>query len=250
MNEAAFLARSSGLTFYASSLRVRGEAQLTMTPDVLNWGTNATSVTNLDTRDYDVRYQFVAPEKSWIGIVSGGQVLQDVSGYRARHIKYSVGLGRYIGPRTSVLAEYGRSYLHTGFGEFRDETLTVGVHSLLRLGTRRYLGVTAALDQTKPIDGPAVNTYQIGVAYYPRSDISIGLSTTGDYHNGSFAPNGNEDNRGYVLEASWFLTDSIALGLGYETNIDRSRFSDVTFGSSYATKNAADGFRFNVSWRH
>ena len=27
LNEAAFLARSSGLTFYASSLRVRGEAQ-------------------------------------------------------------------------------------------------------------------------------------------------------------------------------------------------------------------------------
>jgi hypothetical protein len=215
-----------------------------------------------------LRYQFIAPKRPWIGIVGYGYAdnTTEISGISEpqetdeKFTSYSVGIGRYVGPRTSVIAEYGRSHRDTdlrppiGIGgldsltlSVRHETLTVGVHSLLELGTRRHLGLTAALHETAATSFPddPIGSYEVGVTYYPRTDISVALSATGEYRTDT----NSGDIHGYMLEGRWFITESVAVGLRYETTDFRLRFAD-SFGFLSTTESNSDGFRFNVSWRY
>lgn len=247
LREAAFLAKASALMFSASDSRTNGKGRITTT------SMNSTYLTNYRERAYGLRYQFVAPKRPWIGVVSYDHVAISSS-----TTNYSVGVGRYVGRRTSVVAEYGWSRFQ--FISARNRTLTIRARTLLQLGTW-HLAVSAALHRYSVdtlagglpvgtyLNGEPVHTYEVGVTYYPRDDVSIALSTKGDYHYSSAF--GSEDTHGYRLEADWFLTESIDLGVSYQKNRDRSILGGPSFGGIGALDNVdTDGFQFNVSWRH
>lgn len=244
LKEAAFLARTSALSFAVSELRTDVESRQVTTTDPGSLDSEFTGTTKLRGSEYDIRYRFVAPRSSWIGIVGYGYA--DQSPTDGSNTAYSVGFGRYVGQRTSVVAEYRRSRLDSVVS-VRNEILTVGVHSLLELGTQRHLGLSAQLDSLSTDAGHSLGTYEIGVTYYPRNDMSIGLSATGDYHRS--AAFGSADRHGYELEASWFVTESIALGMGYAASDERSDFGDSSLGDFGLFESNTDGFRFTVSWR-
>ena len=228
LQEAAFLAKASTLTFSVSKSRL------------YNKGQSYTYRSN----NYDLGYQFVAPERPWIGVVSYGGNNQSL-----RQTNYSLGMGRYIGRRSSVVAEYGSS--HYRGTSLRFETLTIRARSLLRIGAQHYLAVSAALhrsSETSPTHGEPYRTYEFGVTYYPRDDISIALSTNGNYHLN--IPYVSDDTRGYLLEANWFLNESITLGAGYETSRERANSAYPGLGYFTVIHSNADGFRLSFSWRH
>lgn len=253
LKEAAFLAKTSGLMFSVSGSDAQGEGRTTTTSDIGDAGPNGTYLTDWKARNYNLRYRFVAPQNTWFGVVGGSYLVREsnLSSLDHKRTRYSVGIGRYVGRRTSVVAKYGRSHLDAGVAGLRDETLSVGVRSLIQLGTRHHLATSALLEQTNSVGGESVRTYQVGLAYYPRNDLSIALSTTGNYDYS--APDGDRDGdvhrRGYLLEADWFVTEEIALGIGYETSDDRSNYGDPNAGNFGLAENSADGIRLNVSWR-
>lgn len=263
LKEAAFLARASALRFAVAHARDESEfrGMSTLGGSVTEGSSKGESKSN----DYRLRYQFVAPGRPWIGVVSynhGNSTSDDLGILRQtqdeRRNSYSVGMGRYVGHRTAVIAEYGRSHRDTdwrpaidswaGLQSVRHETLTLGVHSLLKLGTRRHLGLAAALHETAAtganVSDDSIGSYEVGVTYYPRNDVSIGLSVTGEYTSNTWGG----DRRGYMLEANWFVSESIALGLGYDTSESRNGFTD-SFGFSSAGKYDSEGFRLSASWR-
>lgn len=253
LQEAAFLAKASALMFSASEARNNGTGKITTTSNTATLPTERTYASAYREKAYGLRYQFVAAQRPWIGVAS-----YDHATINSSTTTYSVGMGRYVGRRTSVVAEYGWS--HFQYVPGRNRALTIRARTLLRLGARN-LAVSAALHRysvdvlagnlpvSTYLNGESVHTYEVGVTYYPRDDVSIALSTNGDYHY-SF-PYGSEDTRGYRLEADWFFTDSIDLGVSYQKNRDRSILGDPRLGSSGAFNNVdTDGFQFNVSWRH
>src|SRR5690606_19371980 len=269
--EAAFLERASSLKLSLGASRADSESAAT-------WSlggptTETTSRTRFERREYELRYRFVATEKPWFGIASYG--VADNAAERLgvpaiewddEHIRYSVGVGRYLGSRTAVTAEYGRSRLESspvvglspglgspGLGSSllsrRDRTLSLGVHSVLELRARGHLGLTAAQHEmtfTDPASSDdSLGSYVIGVSYYPRNNIAIGLSAMG-YHDGDPSLRGSLHE--YMLEANWFVTPSIAVGLAYETTDYRLGFVD-SLGFSSGNKDSSSGFRFNFTWR-
>jgi hypothetical protein len=266
LREAAFLERAPSLKL--SFAESRADSESAMTWSFGGPTTETSSATRFETSEYQLRYRFVMPEKPWIGIASyrftdRAAERQGVpSEWDDEHTRYSVGIGRYIGSRIAVTAEYGRSRLEssTSIGSpnavglsslsIRDRTLTVGVHSVLELGARGHLGLTAALHETA-FTGPAApddpaRSYEVGVTYYPRNDVSLGLSALGRYDTDT-ALHGNLNE--YKLEANWFVTPSIAVGLAYETADFRLGLVDP-LGFPSGNENSSSGFRFNFTWRH
>lgn len=257
LREAAFLERAPSLTFSLGKARTDSESTSSGI-----FGDFA-STRDSEASEYGLRYRFVAPQRPWIGIVSYGyadsataQHGVAVSEWDDERTSYSLGAGRYVGPRTAVTAEYGRSRLESSpligglVPSLRSESLTIGVHSVLPLGTRRHLGLTAALHETaftSPVGlDDSIGSYELGVTYYPRNDVSIALSTIDLY---DAEPNwGDRDRHEYKLEANWFINRSIAVGMAYETTDSRFGFVD-TFGGGSETRSDSSGFRFNFSWR-
>jgi hypothetical protein len=259
LREAAFLERTPTLSFSIAEARGDSESATSGT-----FGSFA-STTESQASEYRLRYQFVAPQKPWIGVVSYGyadsantETVSPAAEWDDERTRYSLGLGRYVGPRTAVTAEYGRSRLEVSplgnilpgaLSSLRSESLTIGAHSVLPLGTQRHLGLSAALHETAVTTtsfDSSVGTYELGVTYYPRTDIAIGLSAIGEYD----APSdwGDRDQYEYLLEASWFVTRSIAVGLAYETAESRIGLVD-SFGFGTEAESDSSGVRFNFSWR-
>lgn len=229
LQEAAFLARAPSLMFSVSKSHMHSKGQA--------------YTYRSEESDYGLAYQFVAPERPWIGVVSYGTNNQS-----SRQTSYSVGMGRYVGQRSSVVAEFGNS--HYRGTSVRVENLTIQARSLLQIGAQHYLAVSAALHRSRTSQSYAepYRTYDVGITYYPRDNISIALSTNGDYHYS--IPNGRDETRGYLLQANWFLTESITLGVGYETSQERANSAYPSLGNFFDMHSNADGFRLNVSWRH
>jgi hypothetical protein len=257
LQEAAFLERTPTLSFSIAEARTDSESSSSGLFGAF------TSVADSEASEYGLRYRFVAPQKPWLGIVgydeADSTTAQLGGKWGEERTGYSLGIGRYVGPRTAVTAEYGRARLEISPpanllpgapSSLRSESLTLGVHSVLPLGTQRHLGLTAALHETAftttSFDS-SVGSYELGVTYYPRTDISIGLSAIGEYD--TPADWGNRDRYEYLLEASWFVTRSMAVGLAYETTDSRISFVD-SFGSGGEAENDSSGVRVNFSWRH
>jgi hypothetical protein len=191
LREAAFLERAPTLSFSIADFRTDSESSLSGV-----FG-NVTSIGDSEAREYELRYRFVAPQKPWLGIVSYNEAdsttAQLGDEWNDERTGYSLGVGRYVGPWTAVTAEYGRSRLEisplanvlpAALSSLRSESLTIGVHSVLPLGTQRHLGFSAALHETAVTStsfDSSVGAYELGVTYYPRNDISIGLSASGEY---------------------------------------------------------------------
>ena len=116
-----------------------------------------TSAFDSEASAYGLRYRFVGAEKPWIGTVgydyADTATSQQGFEWGDERTGYSLGFGRYVGPRTSVTAEYGRSrtesMVFTGtLPSLRSETLSLEIHSVLPLGNQRHLGLSAALHDT------------------------------------------------------------------------------------------------------
>jgi hypothetical protein len=258
LQEAAFLERTPTLSFSI------GEARTDTEFSSSGLFGNFMSTLESEATEYGFRYRFVAPRKPWLGIVSyhetDNTTAQPGREWSDERTGYSLGVGRYAGPRTAVTVEYGRSRLELSplvnvlpspLPSLRSESLTIGVHSVLPLGTQRHLGLTAALHETARTGLDAsfdtsVGSYELGVTYYPRNDVSIGLSATGEYD--APADWGARDNYAYSLRANWFVTRSIAVGLAYETIDSRIGIVD-SLGFGGETENDSSGVRFNFSWR-
>lgn len=249
LREAAFLERASALSFSVLEARTDGDRRSS------GLFGDFTSTFDTQASAYGLRYRFVGPQKPWIGTV-GYEYADDATSqlgteWESERTGYSFGFGRYVGPRTSVTAEYGRSRLESmafigTLPTLRSETLSVGVHSVLPLGKQRYLGVTAALRDTSITSADdSVGTYELGVAFYPRNDVSIALSAVGEYHAPAFP---DRDRYEYALEANWFVTPSLAVELGYETSVARVGFSDP-LGLPSESKDDSSGLRLGFSWR-
>jgi hypothetical protein len=254
--EAAFLERTPTLSFSIGEARTDSESS---SSGIFG---NFMSTRDSEASEYELRYRFVAAQKPWLAIASYNQTDNTTAELGAEwedeRTGYSLGVGRYLGLRTAVTAEYGRSRLEVSppanilpgaLSSLRSESLTIGVHSVLPLGTQRHLGLTAALHETALTTtsfDSSVGSYELGVRYYPRNDISIGLSAIGEYDTPSGW--GDRDRYEYLLEASWFVTPSIAVGLAYETTDSRIGFVD-SFGLGSEAENDSSGFRFDFSWR-
>jgi hypothetical protein len=256
LREAAFLERAPALSFSMAETRIDSASSSS------GMFGNFTSTRDSEASEYELRYRFVAPQKPWLGIVSYNEAdsttAQLGGEWNDERTGYSLGVGGYVGPWTAVTAEYGRSRLEISplanvvpgaLSSLRSESLTIGVHSVLPLGTQRHLGLSAGLHETAVTStsfDSSVGAYELGVTYYPRNDISIGLSASGEYD--APADWENRDRYEYRLEASWFVTPSIAVGLAYETTDSRIGFVD-SFGFGGEAESDSSGVRVNFSWR-
>lgn len=212
-SRAAFLSQASSISF--SYTRIDGRST------TLLGGADPTVPATVDRFDsqadlFSAELRYVLPEHGWYGL-AGLSREEFKSGtpsgnFRDDNSRYSLGIGRYVGERTTLDLRVSR--FDQGGGLYSTET-TLSLSHIGDLGNWQY-GVDSAIT-TFHASGPD-EQIDLGFSLYPSRSIAVGLSTTTSLQD-PFDTFGTP----YRLFASWFPTESVELA---------ARFSLVDFDDS------------------
>jgi len=194
LSEAAFLDHASNITVFASD----GEVQLSQIGD-------DNQLDDEDGQRYGIESRYVAEGPGWK--LSGWLLDLGFNRFEPGDQEidnFNVGIGNYITPNTTLVANYGNTSLNNG-GDSDSYGLDLEHMWLMSNGgfkARAGYGVNTV----KGADD--IDTYQIGGTWYFTNNIGIGadyLSTGNDGY----------EVQGWQVSSEWFITESFAVNLAY-----------------------------------
>lgn len=231
--ESAFLgmASSASLSYanHSSDRRSRSEDLLDLV--VVN---ESTVLSNLESDEFSFMLHLVIPGSHWIGDIGySRRDLQAIFDRQANRFesdidRYTFGIGKYIGPKTTLTAVYNRTdetfrqIIATNNGdqdariELRSETITLEARHLLAAGSRSHIALESSLGASST-SGPSFiddwhGVYELGATFYPIDPLAIGIKVNGTFDKHELAT----DETNYSLICRWFHTKSFAIGVGYQ----------------------------------
>jgi hypothetical protein len=193
LSEAAFLDHASNITVFGSD----GEVQLSQAGNG--------NVDDEDGQRYGFSSRYVAEGPGWK--LSGWLVDLGYNRFEPGDQEidnFNVGIGNYLTPNTTLVANYGNTSLNNG-GDLDSYALDLEHMFLMSRGgvkARASYGYT-------PVKGrDDIDTYQLGGTWYFTNNIGIGadyLSTGTDGY----------EVQGWQVNSEWFINEAFAINLAY-----------------------------------
>ncbi len=192
LSEAAFLDHASNITIFGSD----GEVDLSKLDNSLN---------DEDGQRFGFESRYVAEGPGWK--LSGWLV--DLGYNRlepgdAEIDNYNLGIGKYITPNTTLVANYGNTSVNNG-GDSDSYALDLEHMWLMSHGgikARASYGVNTVKDNDD------IDTYRVGGTWYFTNNIGVGA----DYLN---VGNDGYEAQGWQVNSEWFITEAFAVNLAY-----------------------------------
>jgi hypothetical protein len=221
LSEAAFLDHASNITVFGSD----GEVQLSQAGNG--------NIDDEDGQRYGFESRYVAEGPGWK--LSGWLVDLGYNRFEPGDQEidnFNVGIGNYLTPNTTLVANYGNTSLNNG-GDLDSYALDLEHMFLMSRGgikARASYGYT-------PVKGrDDIDTYQLGGTWYFTNNIGIGadyLSTGTDGY----------EVQGWQVNSEWFINEAFAINLAY-SQLDPDDIEFTNFRAEQETDAVTLGAKF------
>ena len=204
-SRAAFLGRASSVSL--SYRHADSDSSFSLTsPDPSFSPTMGRSGRNSEAISANLRY--VWPESGWYGL-AGVATLDtefddDFGSFEFGSETYSLGIGKYIGSRTTLDVRVSRLETDNNF-DLTETALTLS--HIGGLGETWQYGADVAVTTTDV--SRADESFDLRLSLYPSRSLAFGLETSGSVQNAF------DERTRYGLFASWFARENIELGASY-----------------------------------
>jgi hypothetical protein len=224
LSEAAFLDHASNITVFGSD----GEVQLSQIG-------NNNQLDDEDGQRYGISSRYVAEGPGWK--LSGWLVDVGFNRFEPGDQEidnFNVGIGNYITPNTTLVANYGNTSVNNG-GDSDEYSLDLEHMFLMSSGG---IKARASYGYTPVKNRDDIDTYLVGATWYFTNNIGIGA----DYLN---TGTDGYEVQGWQVNSEWFITESFAVNLAYsQLDPDDIDFTDVKVESENDAVTLGAKFRF------